>query len=184
VAGAGLVKIDDRVWRKLLAEVHGLAQMHVRVGVLSSRGGDETQEDENGEPITMTELAAIAEFGTVDETIPPRRMIRGTFEEAVDELAATCGKLAKAVVTNGMDPRIAYGLLGQWGKARVRRYVTEKHVRPLDLPSTVVAKNRRAGKPADAEFTTLVDTGRLLNAVDYEVVEGDVAGELDSTEVK
>lgn len=169
---------DLRVWDKLLATAHKLDRAHVRIGVLSSKGGDakHESEDDEGAPITMVELMAIHEFGaeikmtradgsTYVIKIPERAPIRRTFAQKQAELAEMCAKLAKAVVMGKLTPARALALLGQWGVAAVRATVTEgEGVPPPNAESTKKAKG--SSRP-------LVDTGRLIQSVSYDVVEGE-----------
>lgn len=165
-------RTDLKIWDALLARAHGLADQHVRIGVLASKGGDEKVESEGGDAMTMTELAAIHEFGgKPDEegrqNPPERSFIRRTFAEKQDQLTKACAALARKVVTDGMDPTRALGLLGQWGVKEIRATVMQGDgVPPPNRPSTVAKKG--SSRP-------LVDTGRLMNAVSYEVVDGEVS---------
>lgn len=170
---------DLRAWDKFLATAHKLDQAHVRIGVLSAKGGDaQHQTDGEGErePITMVELMAIHEFGAevkmtladgsiVVIKIPERAPIRRTFAQKQTELAEICAKLAKAVVLGKLTPARALALLGQWGVAAVRKTVTEG--------DGVPPPNAESTKKAKGSSRPLVDTGRLMQSVSYDVVEGE-----------
>lgn len=148
---------DDTGWRKLLKSVNGLDRYAVRVGILESSGG----ETEEGSGYTLLEIAALHEFG--GENVPERSFIRRTFAEKHSELVAITGKLCKEVITRGMPVPRAYALLGQWGAAAVRATITQgQGVPPPNAPSTIEQKG--SDRP-------LVDTGRLVGAIAYEVVE-------------
>lgn len=162
------VVVRDGPWKKLLTRAHKLDRYHVRVGVLASEGGDQTEDDSG---ITIVELAAIHEFGSPAAGLPERSFIRRTFTEApwLEELTA---KLAAAVVTDRLDPERALGLLGTRAAAEVKRTITDKKVRPLSKKAGASIARGEVKNP-----TTLVDTGRLLGAITYAVEEGSGEGE-------
>ncbi len=149
------------MWDKLLAKAHELDKLHVRVGVLSSKGGDV----KDGE-FTLCELAAVHELGTEDGHIPARAPIQTTFYlRRKQELIELQGKLAKQIVTGGMDPKRAMGILGSWGANAIKRTITEgEGLPPPNAPSTIAAKG--SSRP-------LVDTGQLKAAYNYEISESD-----------
>jgi hypothetical protein len=154
------VTVKDGVWKQLLARAHDLDKAHAKVGVLSEKGGDAAHGDGD---ITMTELMAIHEFGSEAANIPERAPIRTTFAENEGETVEICAKLSKAVVTGGMPARKALGLLGAWGAAQVKKRITEgEHLPPPNAPATIARKGSE--RP-------LVDTGRLVGAINYEVVD-------------
>lgn len=157
---SGDVKIDDSRWRKLLAGVKGMDRAHVRVGILASKGGRSRHSDSS--PLSLVDIAFIHEYGS--GPIPERSFIRSTFTNA-PWLASFTAALAKKVVTDGMSLRQALSILGERSVAEVRRTVTEGAGVPPPLkPATIARKG--SDRP-------LVDTGRLMNALSYEVVIGD-----------
>lgn len=150
------VKVNTAGLDKLKAKAIDLAKAHVKVGVLASKGGN---ADHDG--ITMIELAAIHEYGSPAANIPERSFIRSAFEKKT-ELNAFVMKLAKAIAENKLDARRALHMLGTWAAAKVKKNITERDIPPPLKPKTIARK--KSTKP-------LVDTGRLLNAITYEVVE-------------
>lgn len=168
------VKIDDRGWRALTAKVYGLDKAHVKVGVLASKGGSmpHTSTTSGEAPIkggegkiTLIELAAIHEFGSPAAGIPERSFIRRTFETQKAALEEIIGKLARLVVTKGMAPRKALGILGAWAVAEINKTVKEGEGVPPPLQQRTIDR-KGSTRP-------LIDTGRLLQAVTYEVSDGE-----------
>lgn len=149
------VVINDKGWRKLLEKVRGLAEAHVKVGIVGSHA-HETQGD-----LSLIEIATFNEFGTA--TIPERSFIRKTFVTKKAELGAFAGKLAHGLLSDRLDLRRALGLLGEWGASAVKKTITAGNIQPPNAPSTIARKG--SSRP-------LVDTGQLVNAISYEVVEG------------
>ena len=157
MARRGKTRIDDRAWRKMTARVGELSAA-VKVGVLASTGGDARHPDSD---ITMVELAAIHEFGSPAAKIPERSFIRSTFRDKATLLGAVMGKLARGVVAGTMQPERALAILGEVGAAEVKKTITEGAGVPPPLkPETVARKG--SDRP-------LVDTGRLLDSITYEV---------------
>ncbi len=152
------VVFDDRKLQGILASVKKMDKAYVKVGVLASKGGDAKHADTD---LTMVELMAVHEFGSVDGRIPDRAPIRLTFETTEEEFKPFIANLAKQVVTNGMPVEKALALLGQKGAAEVKKTITQSDLPPPLSPVTIARKG--SDRP-------LVDTGQLVNSVTYEVV--------------
>jgi hypothetical protein len=151
---------NDVVWRKLYKRAIEMRTLKARVGVLASKGGMRSAGDSG---LTLVELAAIHEFGSADGHIPERSFIRSTFyERAAAELREMCGKITKAIVLGAVDVRQGIGMLGAWGAAQVKNTITQTDIPPPLAPSTIAAKG--SSKP-------LVDTGQMLNAITWEVID-------------
>jgi hypothetical protein len=156
-----MTKSTTKEWDALLARIRSLETMFVKVGILASKGGDARTDDGD---LSMIELAAIHEFGSPAAGIPERSFIRRTFATKKDELAKLCEKLARAVITGKMPIDQALALVGAWGVAAVKKTVTEGSGVPPPLKKATIAR-KGSDRP-------LVDTGRLLGALAYEVVKG------------
>lgn len=157
------VVVNKQVWNELLARAHGLERLHVRVGVIGSKGGD-ALDGESG--FTLVELAAVHEFGTEDGRIPARAPIQTTFYlRAKQELITMQAKLARAIITQKMDPKRAMGILGSWGANAIKKTITDGvGLPPPNAASTIARKG--SSRP-------LVDTGMLKAAYSYEISEDD-----------
>lgn len=154
-----MADIDDKVWRGLLATLEELSGLGVNTGVVASKGGDEPH-DEGG--ITLIELMAIHEFGSEAAGIPERAPIRTTFVQKEQEIGAFAGKLANAIIEKGMPVEQALNLLGMMTSTEVKKTITTgEHLPPPLAPSTIARKG--SDRP-------LVDTGRLVNSISWEVV--------------
>ena len=155
------VVYDDRVFQGILKSVKRMDKMHVKVGVLSSKGGDATH---TGSKFSLVELMAIHEFGSEDGTIPDRAPIRITFETNHDEMAAFIAPLTRQVITNGMSVERALGLLGAKGVAEIKKTITQSDLPPPLKPATIARKG--SDRP-------LVDTGQLINSIQFEIGDDD-----------
>lgn len=159
--------VNDDVWKRILKDVRKLTGMRVHVGVMASKGGDAPHDEEGG--LSLIELAAIHEFGSPAAKIPERSFIRRTFDQKRELAAATCEKAARALI-GGIDPVRCLNIIGLWGATEVKKTVTEgEHIPPPLKPATIAKKG--SDRP-------LVDTGRLIASVSWEVVDrnGEVVG--------
>lgn len=153
------VEFDDSGLRSLEAVLAAVDALAVKVGILASKGGN---ADHDG--ITMLELAAIHEFGSPAAGIPERSFLRRTFTFKKIQLAELQAKLTIAIIRRKITPYAAMHILGQWGVAQVKRTITDDvHIPPPLKPATIAAKG--SDRP-------LVDTGRLVGAISYEVSSG------------
>lgn len=150
----GKTTLNDRVWRALRDRLRGVAKKRVKIGWLD----DGSQHDD----ISMAELAAIHEHGTEDGSIPAREPLRRTFEEddGREDTKRMTERLARQVVAEKVDVDQALGILGDWGANQVKRRIKMGLWPPLK-PATVAAKGSSA---------PLIDTGALVNAVNWVVV--------------
>ncbi len=151
-------RFDTKTWEAIKANIESVGVgSHVKVGVLASRGGDAEHGDDG---ITLIELAAIHEFGSPAANIPERSFIRRTFNASSAELRVMQTKLAAAVL-RGMPVPKALSILGAWAANAIKRTITGDHIPPPLKPATIARKG--SDRP-------LVDSGRLLGAISFEVV--------------
>jgi len=152
------VEYNDAIWRKIIDRVTRLDGAHVKVGVISSKGGDAKTDD----GITMVELAAIHEFGSPAASIPERSFVRRTLAAKRRAIQQNVNKLARAIVKNTMGEMRALELLGTWLAQEIKKTITAgPHLPPPLKPATIEAKG--SDRP-------LVDTGRLVDSITHEVV--------------
>ena len=102
-------------------------------------------------------VAAIQEFGAPSRGIPSRPFFRHMVAAKSGAWGDQTGKLLAA---NEFDAAKALGLMGQGIKGQLQASIKATNSPPL-APATVAAKG--FAKP-------LVDTGHMMNSVDYEVV--------------
>lgn len=104
-----------------------------------------------------TSVASVAfwnEFGT--QRAPPRPF----FRSMIREQSPTWGnKLGKILVSAGFDAKLSLTRMGMLIAGQLRRSIVAMNS-PPNAPATIAAKG--AAKP-------LVDTGHMLNSIDYEV---------------
>jgi hypothetical protein len=152
-----MVVAHDAPWRKIMQNVAAIKKLRARVGVI----GAPAAEQEDG--VTIADIAMFHEFGTA--TVPERSFIRRTFyAHAQAAMRTLCARLSKQVVEGQVDAHRAVGLLGAWGAAQVKNTITQTDIPPPLKPATIAAKG--STKP-------LVDTGRLLNAISWDLTEAE-----------
>jgi hypothetical protein len=120
----------------------------LRVGFL------ENAKYPDGTPVAM--IAAIQDFGAPKVGIPPRPFFRNMIRQKQREWGPAIARLLR---TNNFDAEKALEFAGQAIAGQLRQSIQDTNTPPLK-PATI----RRKGfaKP-------LVDTGQMLNSVDYEV---------------
>lgn len=150
------LKGGDQLMRRLqdMARARG----KVRAGVLEGATSMET-----GEPIAP--YAAANEYGTAD--IPARPFIRSTIQR---EGEAWRKGLAR-MLTKGRPVGDALKLTGMRMAEDIQATINS-NMRPPNSPATIQAKTKQVtGNDPGETMTpgTLIDTGSMLRAVDYEV---------------
>ncbi len=155
------VVFDDRVLQGILRHVKRMDRAHVKVGVLASKGGDAKHE---GSDFSLIELMAVHEYGSADGHIPDRAPMRLTFETTQEDFAQFIAKLARAVVMNQMSLVKALTLLGMKGVAEIKKTITQSDLPPPLKAATIARKG--SDRP-------LVDTGQLINSIQYEVIDAE-----------
>lgn len=124
----------------------------VRVGFLE----DATYPD--GTPVAL--VAAIQEFGAPSRGIPPRPFFRGMIAAKSREWAPAMAWLLKM---NKLNIHLTLEQTGIAVKGQLQEAITKFVGAPL-APSTIARKGHSK---------QLVDTGHMLNSVDYEVKDSD-----------
>jgi hypothetical protein len=159
----GNTTINTEVWDALRAKLGKAVNSYVKVGVLASQGG--STEVANG--ITLTDLAAIHEYGSEAAHVKERSYMRSTFRrtEVAEANQNLCAKLARGIILEKVEFRTALDKLGAWGanqmKLTIKNRATEGPEEQANAASTIAAKG---------SSTPLVDTSQLLNALTWEVV--------------
>jgi hypothetical protein len=108
----------------------------------------------DGKQVAM--IAAIQDFGAPGVGIPPRPFFRNMIAAKQSEWPNAIGNLLK---TNNYDAPRALSVAGAGVAGQLRQSIIETNSPPLS-PTTIARKGH--AKP-------LVDTGHMLNSVDFEV---------------
>ena len=132
----------------------------VFVGFLRSSGTHKAKD--KGKPITMAQLGAVHEFGSSDGKIPERSFMRSAVDANHGKLESLIAKLSGQVMDGLMAKKKALGILGETVKQLMKNKIVGGLQPPLK-PATIQAKG--SSKP-------LIDTGQLVNSLEWEVREG------------
>jgi len=151
------VKDKDLGWVDFFKRVGEMGLDRLRVGVLadSAAGGLHVE----GADLTVAEIAAVNEFGTEDGHIPARSFLRSSFDANREANVRLFDKLLGAVLDGKMPIDQALGLLGLKMSSDVKKKIASD-VPPPNAQRTIEQKG---------SARTLVDTGRMLNAVTWAV---------------
>lgn len=136
----------------------------VKAGILENATNSAT-----GESVAM--YAACNEFGTKD--IPSRPFMRKTFEEHSGEWAELLGR----AIANGRPPRQALQLVGMRMADDIVDTI-KSDMPPPNAPSTKARKTKKiTGTGGGGSYSpgTLVDTGSMVRAVNWEISENEPA---------
>ena len=136
----------------------------VKAGILENATNSAT-----GESVAM--YAACNEFGTKD--IPSRPFMRKTFDEHSGEWAALLGR----AIANGRSPRQALQLVGMRMADDIMDTI-KSNMPPPNSPKTKARKKKQiTGTGGGGSYSpgTLVDTGSMVRAVNWEISENEPA---------
>lgn len=124
----------------------------VAVGVLGKGAARE------GDTLSNVELAVIQEFGL---GVPERSFLRATFDRMKETWNAFAAKALKPALAGKIELTKALALIGERVKSDIKRRITQgEGIPPPNAPSTIARKG--SDRP-------LVDSGRLVGSIDYEV---------------
>lgn len=161
--GRGKITIKDKDlgWTDFMKRIGEMKIDRLRVGILadSEAGGLHVE----GADLSVAEIAAVNEFGTEDGRIPARSFIRSSFDSNREANVRLFDKLLGQVLDGKMPLEQALGLLGLKMSSDIKKKITS-NVPPPNAPSTIEKKG---------STKTLVDTGRMLNAVTWAIDKDD-----------
>lgn len=159
-------RVDD-----LLSSLEELESMYVQVGILSSASGEMliiANVHEFGCDIFVTEkmrgffrynFGVGLKRSTNVIKIPERSFIRSSFDNKREELMDNEDLLSQ-VVEGNLSAREFYTMLGEVCVGVIKDYLINEVNSPPNSSLTVA--NKKSSNP-------LVDTGRLINSIDYEI---------------
>lgn len=94
-------------------------------------------------------------------TIPERAFIRGGFDENEKKFSTKAQRLLKKVILGQLDLTSFFNFMGDYIVSELQRYMTNLSD-PPNSDATVAAKGRSS---------PLIDTGRLRNAITYQIIK-------------
>jgi hypothetical protein len=140
----------------------------VIVGLLGD-GKKNPRRDESR--LTNAALGIIHEFGT--SKIPARPFLRPTVNANANRYQKALEAIVKQALETGTSPKRGLGLLGQAAVADIRGAITQgPPIPPPNAEATRARKESKRRKGSTGQVRTLVDTGRLVGALTYKVLDG------------
>lgn len=158
----------------ILKKIEELESMYVKVGITSSAGGK------------MLLIANVNEFGCIipitnrmryfflynfgfwtNKTviqIPERSFVRSSFDQKGEEVFTSGDDLINLVICGDLSAKEFYHTLGQTAADTIRNFLINEVKSPANAPLTIVNKGGKTNP--------LVNTGRLANSINYEIVGG------------
>lgn len=161
-AGVEVAKVRRETNKQAAQGLRAIVNMDRVVGKV---GWFESAHYPGGVPVAY--VAAIHEFGSPENNIPPRLGMRATSEEQKPEWAHTSQVVSKAVLANKITPAQAMEVIGLKAAGDVRKHITTVTTPPLKVATV---KARLAGKKQGRVVSItiakpLVRTGELLDSL-------------------
>lgn len=145
---ATTVRIDDRVWRRITARVGVGGKLALHVGVL----GD----------AELAEIFRHHEYGAPRANIPERSSLRSTLRErGRKDIGQFMHRAISQWMAGRIDTRKMFDLIGLYVANAVKQKIRTNIPPPL-RPATIARKG---------SSMALIDTGRMINAIGWEVVD-------------
>lgn len=144
----------DRGYNAAMARLLGLKSQRVKVGIRGEKGAD--RPDPDGP--TVAEYATFNEFGT--DQIPERSFMRSTFDANSDRYAKVMLAELGRIIDGKQEIPKMLGLMGLDVANDIQMGIETGDFTP-NAPLTIAMKG--SSKP-------LIDTGRLKNSIDFEVL--------------
>jgi hypothetical protein len=162
------IKVVDHGMDAIQTWLDGFDPLEVKVGVVGSHAA--ARNDASG--ITNVELATIHEYGAPNANIPQRSFLRSTADRNRKKYKTLMTKVLGKAFDAKSSPKKALELLGGIVKGDMQATIFENKTLPAanrQLKTATIAARGDAGGTGTP--TPLIDTGQLVNAIDFEVVK-------------
>lgn len=150
---------DSKVFQAIYDRAKLATQLKVRAGVF----GDAASESV-GDGFTMLDLVAVHEYGSEDHHIPERSFIRSTMNrpDIVQMQKVMIAKAVASILAGRITTEKALGLIGSYMVEQIKATIRNR----ATVPNTPNAASTIAAKGSSLP---LVDTGRMINAITWDV---------------
>jgi hypothetical protein len=140
----------DMGWKQIEINMKALHDRSVKVGIMGGGTND---------GVAIVDYAMWNEFGT--SRIPPRPFMATTADNHRDETVKFAEHLIGRVIDRHLTVDLALKNLGEWYQAKIQMTIRKaKEWAEPNHPATIKAKG---------SSSPLIDTGRMIGAVRYEV---------------
>jgi hypothetical protein len=140
----------DKGLNRAVANIKKLGASTLKVGIMG---------DESNQGTSVVDYGMYNEFGT--RHIPARPFMGTTADRYTDELQKFAQFMAGRIVDGTMSAEQFLQILGQWYVAKTKQTIKEA--------TSWAAPDSAATIHAKGSSSPLIDTGRLINAINYEV---------------
>lgn len=144
--------------RLKIKESEGKAR--VLAGVLS---GSTRKDDRTGKTLSVAQYAAYNEFGAAEKGLPARPFLQNTMRDHYKEWKRTIAEGIQALGFKEVEKVLIR--VGEMMRGDIRDQIRNGDFEKL-AEQTIKAKKRRGAAEPD---TPLIDTGALMNSIQYEV---------------
>ena len=140
----------DKGLKRITTDIKALGDYKIKMGIM----GDQTVDG-----VSVVDYAMYNEFGT--STIPARPFMETTFTKHGDELVKMAQYLAGDMIDGKIKPKKVLDTLGLWYTNKIKMTIRDaKNWAVPNAASTVAQKG---------SSSPLIDNGRMLGAVNYEI---------------
>jgi len=141
----------DMGWQRIKLDFEQLKGKGVKVGLMG-------QEEVDG--VAVVDYAAYNEFGT--RYIPPRPFMATTADRYRDGIYQYTATLVGSMIDGKYNANQVLTYMGMWYQAKVQLTIRDaKQWAVPNLPATIKAKG---------SDSPLIDTGRMVQSVRYEII--------------
>lgn len=159
------VEIRDKGLERIAKEAQTFRRSYVKVGF--PEGGKASGKDTKSFD-EVVQIAAVHEFGAPKANIPERSFLRAAYDRDQAKIRELFDSEYLAILDGRTTARRALTKIGAWFQARVRAYIVALKSPPL-APATE-ARKARLGRGGGGVPTPLVDTGQMVDSVQFAVV--------------
>lgn len=144
---------------RILKSIKEIGETFIKVGILSSA-------DPEPDGMNMAQLATIHEYGAPSAGIPARPFLAQTITRITDQIIQFNGQEIDKIYQGKSTPLTSISKLGVFVTKEIKKEFKLGTLEPLK-PATIRAKTVDGKRGT----TPLIDTGRLRNSINYEVVK-------------
>lgn len=160
---------------KLTRADKGLDRLEVAMKEFGRAGGKQLRvgvfdqsKHPGGDGVTVAEVAAIHEYGSPDAGLPQRSFIGATFDKNRRRYVALLKQGLRDFYGGEGTVEQALVAVGSQMRSDIQRFIRDDQVRPPHSPATIARKRAKGIRLP----RTLIDTGTLVNAIDFKVDRG------------
>jgi hypothetical protein len=157
-------RVVDHGFGAIMRELENAKHLYAKVGFPSE---GEVGPGEGKDMESITQIAAVHEFGFPDKNIPERSFIRATFDVEYANLQSFKESEYLAIVQGRQTAHNAIGRIGEWLTGKTKMFIRNRIPPPLK-PATY---NRKHPPRGGESAVPLIDTGQMINTIQWTITE-------------